>query len=63
VRNTQIAERLPAEFHVELLNLFNRTNLAPPGGTVGNSSLGISSNSIGEYNCVPGIGPGAKLLK
>jgi hypothetical protein len=58
LKNTHITERLRAEFRVELFNLFNRTNLAPPDGTFGDSSFGISSDTIGDYNGAPGIGPG-----
>jgi len=42
---------------VELYNLFNRTNLAPPSGGLG-SGFGITADTIGDYNGAPGIGPG-----
>jgi hypothetical protein len=35
VKNTKVTERVNAQFRIELFNLFNRINLAPPSGTVG----------------------------
>jgi len=57
VKNTKITERIGTQFRIEMFNLFNRINLAPPSGTVG-SGLGLSSDTIGDYNGAPGIGPG-----
>jgi hypothetical protein len=57
LRNIPIHERLHAQFRVEMFNLFNRVNLAPPGTYVG-SGLGVSSDTVGDYNGAPGIGPG-----
>jgi hypothetical protein len=57
VKNTRITERISAQLRVEMFNLFNRTNLAPPSGTLG-SGFGISADTIGDYNGAPGIGPG-----
>jgi Carboxypeptidase regulatory-like domain len=57
VKNTKITERVSTQFRVELFNLFNRINLAPPNGTDG-SGGGLSGDSIGDYNGAPGIGPG-----
>jgi hypothetical protein len=57
VKNTKVTERLNAQFRIELFNVFNRINLAPPSGTVG-SGLGVSGDTIGDYNGAPGIGPG-----
>jgi hypothetical protein len=42
---------------VELHNLFNRVNLAPPSGGFG-AGFGITADTIGDYNGAPGIGPG-----
>jgi len=50
-------EKLKAQFRVEMFNLFNRVNLAPPSGTNG-SGLGITADTIGDYNGAPGLGPG-----
>jgi hypothetical protein len=55
-RNIPIHERLHAQFRVEMFNLFNRVNLAPPGTYVG-IGLDISSDTIVDYNGAPGIGP------
>jgi hypothetical protein len=57
IKNTKITERINAQFRVELYNLFNRTNLAPPSGGLG-SGFGITADTIGDYNGAPGIGPG-----
>jgi hypothetical protein len=60
VKNTPITERVKAQFRIEMFNLFNRTNLAPPSGTVG-SSLGQVTDTIGDFFGAPGIGPGEKF--
>jgi hypothetical protein len=57
VKNTKVSERINVQFRVELFNLFNRINLAPPNGTRG-GGFGVSSDTIGDYNGAPGIGPG-----
>jgi hypothetical protein len=57
VKNTKITERINTQFRVEMYNLFNRINLAPPSGGLG-GGFGVSSDTIGDYNGAPGIGPG-----
>jgi len=57
VKNTKITERINTQFRIEMYNLFNRINLAPPSGGLG-GGFGISSDTIGDYNGAPGIGPG-----
>jgi outer membrane receptor protein involved in Fe transport len=57
IKNTKITERINTQFRVEMYNLFNRTNLAPPSGTNG-SGVGITADTIGDWNGAPGIGPG-----
>jgi hypothetical protein len=57
IKNTKITERIGTQFRIEMYNLFNRVNLAPPSGTVG-SGLGITADTIGDFNGAPGIGPG-----
>jgi Carboxypeptidase regulatory-like domain/TonB dependent receptor len=57
IKNTKITERIGTQFRIEMYNLFNRVNLAPPSSTVG-SGLGIAADTIGDYNGAPGIGPG-----
>ncbi len=56
-REFPIKERLRAQFRVEMFNIFNRVNLAPPGSRVG-GGLGKSGDTIGDYSGSPGIGPG-----
>jgi hypothetical protein len=57
LKNIPIRERLHAQLRIELFNIFNRVNLAPPSGTIG-GGFGQSSDTIGDYNGSPGIGPG-----
>jgi len=57
IKNTKITERIGTQFRIEMYNLFNRVNLAPPSGSNG-SGLGIAADTIGDYNGAPGIGPG-----
>ncbi|MGC1620726.1 MAG: TonB-dependent receptor [Candidatus Acidiferrum sp.] len=74
VKNTKITERVSTQFRIELFNLFNRINLAPPNSGCGvsdplsplqanrvclaSSGLGVTADTIGDYNGAPGIGPG-----
>jgi hypothetical protein len=66
VKNTPITERVKAQFRIELFNLFNRVNLAPPSGTCSGNpgttcaggSLGQSADTLGDSIGAPGIGPG-----
>jgi hypothetical protein len=74
IKNTKITERVNAQFRMEFFNMFNRTNLAPPSGGCGvsnptsplqsaracttSSGLGVSADTIGNFNGAPGIGPG-----
>ncbi len=74
IKNTKITERVNAQFRMEFFNLFNRKNLAPPSGgcgTVGDatsplqsaractgSGVGVTADTIGDFNGAPGIGPG-----
>ncbi len=57
LKNIPIRERLHAQFRIEMFNLFNRVNLAPPSGYIG-GGFGQSSDTIGDYSGSPGIGPG-----
>jgi hypothetical protein len=57
LKGIPIHERLHAQFRVEMFNVFNRVNLAPPSGTIG-GGFGQSSDAIGDSNGSPGIGPG-----
>jgi hypothetical protein len=57
-KNTKITERIGTQLRVEMFNLFNRKNLAPPSGTFGSGSFLTTADTIGDYNGAPGIGPG-----
>jgi hypothetical protein len=56
-KNIPITERVRAQFRVEFFNLFNRINLASGVGATSPGS-GIISDTIGDFNGAPGIGPG-----
>ncbi len=52
-------ERVPAQFRVEMFNVFNRVNLAQPLNNLGyGSSFGASTSTIGVSYGAPGIGSG-----
>jgi hypothetical protein len=57
VKNTKITERIGTQFRIEMFNLFNRINLAPVSNTVG-SGLGLTADTVGDWNGAPGLGPG-----
>jgi hypothetical protein len=57
LKNTQIRERVSAQFRADIINLYNRTNLAPVGWPTSNESGEIGS-TIGPFLGNPGIGPG-----
>jgi hypothetical protein len=52
-----ITERLKAQFKAEMFNLFNRINLSSGPGAFGYGS-GQVTDTIGDFNGAPGIGPG-----
>ena len=55
-KNIPIGERFMVQLRAEMFNLLNRINLASGGGSVG--SNGFVSDTIGDFNGAPGIGPG-----
>jgi hypothetical protein len=57
VKDTKIMERINTQLRIEMYNLFNRFNLAPPSGGLG-GGFGKSSDTIGDDHGAPGIGPG-----
>jgi Carboxypeptidase regulatory-like domain len=62
IKNTAITERLNAQFRVEVFNVFNILNLAPPdAGASDGSAFGLSSSTLATYNGAPGIGSGEPL--
>jgi hypothetical protein len=56
IKNIPIRERLRVQLRAEMYNLFNRINLASGTGVVGGS--GKITDTIGDFNGAPGIGPG-----
>ncbi len=58
-KNTKIGERINTQFRVEMFNLFNRLNLASPGGGYCTDSSSCSiTTTIGSAYGAPGIGAG-----
>ena len=56
IKNVPIKERLKLQLRAEMFNIFSRKNFATGAGSVG--SNGIVSDTIGDFNGAPGIGPG-----
>jgi len=56
LKNIPIKERLTVQLRAEMFNIFNRKNLASGAASVG--SNGFVSDTIGDFNGSPGIGPG-----
>jgi hypothetical protein len=56
IKNIPIHERVKIQLRAEMFNLFNRINLATGAGSVGGN--GVISDTIGDFNGAPGIGPG-----
>jgi hypothetical protein len=57
LKNFVITERVKAQFRIETFNTFNHVNLASGVGATGPGS-GVISDTIGDFNGAPGIGPG-----
>jgi hypothetical protein len=55
-KNFTVKERFRVQLRAEMYNLFNRINLASGAFSVG--STGVVSDTIGDFNGAPGIGPG-----
>jgi hypothetical protein len=55
-KNIPITERLKIQLRAEMYNLFNRINLASGAGSVGGA--GLVTDTIGDFNGAPGLGPG-----
>ena len=57
IKDIPIKERFTLQLRAEMFNLFNRVNLASGPGSVDYGS-GYVSDTIGDFNGAPGIGPG-----
>ena len=55
-KNFALTERAHLQLRAEMFNIFNRINLASGAGSVG--SNGVVSDTIGDFNGAPGLGPG-----
>ena len=55
-KNIPIKEKVRIQLRAEMFNLFNRINLATGAGSVGGN--GVVSDTIGDFNGAPGLGPG-----
>ncbi len=72
IKNVPITERIKVQLRADMFNLFNRVNLASGVGSVGAScgtttpgapcntsaGFGFVSDTIGDFNGAPGLGPG-----
>jgi hypothetical protein len=59
LKTIPIRERLKVQLRAEMFNVFNRINLASGPGSVNDyTSTGLVSDTIGDFNGAPGIGPG-----
>jgi len=56
IKNIPIRERLKIQLRADMFNISNRINLATGAGSVGGS--GFISDTIGDFNGAPGLGPG-----
>jgi hypothetical protein len=56
IKNLPITERVKIQLRAEMFNLFNRINFASGPGAVNGD--GTVSDTIGDFNGAPGIGPG-----
>jgi hypothetical protein len=57
LKNIPITERVRAQFRAEMFNVFNRINLASGVGATSPGN-GAITDTIGDFNGAPGIGPG-----
>ena len=56
LKNIPITERVKVQLRAEMFNLFNRINFASGPGAVNGD--GTITDTIGDFNGAPGIGPG-----
>jgi hypothetical protein len=56
IKNLPITERVKIQLRAEMYNTFNRINLASGAGSV--NSSGMLTDTIGDFNGAPGLGPG-----
>ncbi len=56
IKNIPVTETVRVQLRAEMYNMFNRVNLASGPGSV--SGGGVVSDTIGDFNGAPGIGPG-----
>jgi hypothetical protein len=57
LKNTPIHENVSIQFRADMINIFDRTNLAPVGWPA-TSEVGEIGSTIGPFLGNPGIGPG-----
>jgi hypothetical protein len=57
-KNTPITERIRTQFRIEIFNLFNHLNLAPPGTPVASAGGSPIGSTLGSFYGAPGIGVG-----
>ena len=57
-KNIPITERINAQLRAEMFNLTNHINLASGSGAASPGGSGNITDTIGDFNGAPGIGPG-----
>jgi hypothetical protein len=58
IKNIPVTERVKIQLRAEMYNLFNRINFASGPGSVNGYSSGTVTDTIGDFNGAPGLGPG-----
>jgi hypothetical protein len=58
IKNIPIKERVKIQLRAEMYNLFNRINFASGPGSVNGYGTGTVTDTIGDFNGAPGLGPG-----
>jgi hypothetical protein len=58
IKNIPVTERVKIQLRAEMYNLFNRINFASGPGSVNGYGTGTVTDTIGDFNGAPGLGPG-----
>jgi hypothetical protein len=58
IKNTTLHENVKLQLRMEMFNIFNRLNLAPPSGSFTSANFGRSTTTVGDNAGAPGLGSG-----